>query len=498
MNHPVKRRRRPSQPRSATLLVALLMLSPCLRAPFASANDVLERELRSSLSSLPHKNVGASAFVVDLQTGAPVFEFHADVALVPASNMKVFVMAAALALLGPGFEFQTVLAANGRDLIVIGDGDPAFGDEKLYELRGERITVDFERWADELQRRGVSRVPGDLVIDESVFDDQRLHPSWESADLDNWYAAPVAGLNINDNCVDITVLPATRKNDPVLVTVQPENSLVQIINQCRSRGQGQPILNHRHDTPEYRVTGGCHKRHRFEAVSFPDPGLLFADSFRTVLARRGITIAGTIRRARVRTADGTIPGPLTVLARRSTSLSEVLGRIGKDSQNLFAEAVLKRVGFAWARRHEITPAQGSWRLGGEAVTAVLSYLGIDVNGLVVADGSGLSRENRCTARQLAMTLGQSLRRPGADLFYHSLSVAGVDGSLHKRLKDAPGRVRAKTGTMRGIRTLAGYVEGNAGPRYAFAIMFNGYSGPSAPYKERQDRICRALLQAAAR
>ena len=146
---------------------------------------------------------------------------------------------------------------------------------------------------------------------------------------------------------------------------------------------------------------------------------------------------------------------------------------------------------------------------------MLDAAGIDLNGFAVADGSGLSRENRCTARQLAGVLHwMSGRREGA-LFRNSLSVAGVDGSLKKRLQHSPGVVFGKTGTMRGVRTLCGYVMPHTGgetaaasphtapessssakPRFAFCIMFNGYPGPSTPYREIQDRICHALINAA--
>lgn len=406
--------------------------------------------------------------------------------------MKVFAMAAALSELGPGFVFETVLATDGTDLYVIGDGDPAFGDEKLHDARDEEITTDFERWADALLLHGAHAIIGDLVIDESIFDDQWVHPSWEEDDLDNWYAAPVSALNFNDNCIDVTIRPAQRRADPVLVSFQPGTSLVKIINKCLSGGQGTPVLHHAYDTREYRISGRCSKRWRFGPVSFPDPGLLFADSLRTVLVKKGISVAGAIRRERVREAGGGLPGSLTILGKRTTPLRDVLRRTGKDSQNLFAECLLKRAGYAWARSSGSPDPHGSWRLGAGAVLELLERAGINTRGLSVADGSGLSRRNTCTARQLASLLAWTYGEPEGRILYESLSVAGMDGSLRKRLMDIPGRVHAKTGTMQGIRTLAGYINAHGRPRYAFAVLFNGYKGSSTPYKEIQDRICRIL------
>ncbi len=459
------------------------------------ANPAIEREIRSVLAGVPHAGTAVGVCVVDLASGATVFEEHADEPLIPASNMKVFTMAGAIAVLGREFAFETTLATNGSDVFLIGDGDPALGDEKIYRRRGASITADFEHWADTLIEDGLGVIPGDMVIDESIFDQQRVHPTWEESDLDNWYAAPVGGLNFNNNCVDITVSPARARGDLALVSIRPQNSLVKIVNKCRSGAKKKPILHHPHDGFEYRISGGCTEEWPFGPVAFPDPGLLAADSLRTVLLRKGITVDGRIRRERVRLEDGSLPASLDVIGVHRTGLADVLRRTGKDSQNLFSECLLKRTGYAWAMGRGLSGPQGSWDLGGRAVTDTLERAGIDVTGLAVVDGSGLSRKNRCTARQLTATLAWMHAQPGAELFIDSLSIAGVDGSLRKRLKDLPGRVYGKTGTMRGLRSLSGYVNGVGQPRYAFAIIFNGYKGPSTPYKKIQDGICRVLLSA---
>ena len=457
----------------------------------ARAQPGLEGEIRSALASVPHAQTSVGVCVVDLESGVTLFERDADRPLLPASNMKVFVMAAALLELEEDFHFETTLATDGVNLYLIGDGDPTLGDEKLCRARDEPLDGVFEDWAEALRARGLDRLGGDLIIDESVFDDRFVNPTWEHADLDNWYAAPVGGLNFNGNCVDITVSPSKRAGAPVAVSVRPDCSLVRVVNHCRSGGKGTPILRHAYDTFEYLINGQCAKRWPFEPVSFPDPGLLTADALRTVLGKRGIRIGGAIRRGRGRQENGTIPASLTIVGRQRTALADVLRRAGKDSQNLFAECLLKRAGYAWARRRGLPAPQGSWAMGSRVILETLARAGIDSTGLAIADGSGLSRENRCTARQLTDVLVWISGRPEGRLFRDSLAVAGVDGSLGKRLKEMPGRVQGKTGTMRGVRTLSGYVGGD-GRSYAFAVLFNGYPGPSTPYREIQDRICRAL------
>ncbi len=479
--------------RSCAALVLLSFLAAW--PPRAHADPGIEAELRAALAKLPHASATVGACVIDLASDRVLFAQNADAGLMPASTMKLFAMTAALTELGPQFAFDTVLATDGVNLIVIGDGDPGFGDEKLHRSRGETIAAPFERWADALRQRGLTVLPGDLIIDESIFDDQRLHPSWERGDLDNWYAAPVDGLNYNDNCLDIIVTPTKTRNAPPMVSVRPETSLPKILNACQSGGNGTPTLHHAFDTFEYAVSGRCGKRVDLGSISFPDPGLLFADSMRHVLARKGVVVRGRIRRESVRRADGGLPGNLTIVAEQRTPLAAVLARAGKDSQNLFAECLLKRAGYASAQHRGLPDPRGSWQLGGDAIAEMLHRAGINTRELTVADGSGLSRHNACTARQLTTMLAWAYRQPFGPLLHDSLATAGVDGSLRKRLKDSEGRVHAKTGTMKGIRALAGYVDSDAGPRFAFAVLFNGYPGSSAPYKAIQDRVCRVLADA---
>lgn len=476
---------------TATILRALLILvSICFGAAEVAAGS-LDRDLAAALRGLPHAKTVAGACVLDLDSGKTVFSHQPDTLLVPASTMKVFTMATSLALLGPTFEFETVLAFDGSNLIVIGDGDPGFSDAKLMRARGMKVGTVFDDWISALTARGMQSIAGDLVIDESVFDDQLVHPSWEQADLGKWYAAPVAGLNINDNCLDITIQP--QSNGSVIgVEITPANSLVTIVNKCRFGKKRTPILHHRPDTFEYVISGRCSKRWKFSPVAFPDPGLLFASSIRTALKDAGIPVSGGVRRGRVRDSAGRLPTNVDVVATHRTPMPDVLRRVGKNSQNFFSECLLKRCGLDWARRHRQPNAVGSWSSGRGAVLEVMRSTGIDVGGLVVDDGSGLSRKNQCSARQLASTLAWCDRQSWSQLFRDSLSVAGVDGSLRKRMKELSPRIIGKTGTMRGICALAGFVESTGGRRFAFAVLFNGYQGGSSPYRRIQDRVCNIL------
>ncbi len=453
--------------------------------------------LKNLLSSLPHKNALVGACVVDLVTGETIFEYNADTSMIPASTMKVFTMAAGLEHLGPDFSFTTSVYTDGVNLYIEGDGDPGFGDEKLCKLRDEAIDAVFYRWADALQHMGISTFPGKIVIDETIFDDQIIHQSWEKNDLGKWYAAPVGGLNINDNCVDITIRPDKKTNDPVLISIHPETTLARFINKCKSGGgrkKKPPVLHHPHDSLDFTISGRCSKKWPFSPVAFPDPGMLFANVLRIVLDKKGITFVQHPER-RIRGEDRSNRESFIPVARHQTSINDVLKRTGKNSQNLFAECLMKRAGYAHAVANEEDRPQGNWLYGQRAVLDVMTQAGISTEGFAVSDGSGLSRENRCTARQLVSLLQWTQTQPWSNMFHDNLSIAGVDGSLKKRLADLPGRVYAKTGTMRGVRVLTGFIhQENAQPRFALAVMFNSYKGPSTPYRNIQDKFCRTLMR----
>jgi len=353
----------------------------------------------------------------------------------------------------------------------------------------------FQRWAAALRAAGAVGFTS-LLIDETIFDHQAIHASWEPQDLGKWYAAPVGALNLNNNCLDITVSPGPRSGEPARVEIEPPTTLPRIDNRCVTGESGSPLLHHPPGTVDYKITGRCVKRWPFGSVAFPDPGLLFADSLRSVLRDNGVSVGSELRRERIRLPGGAIPEGVRIIDRHQTPIDDVLSRAGKNSQNLFAECLLKRAGRAWSVRTGATDPVGSWANGREAVFEMMRSAGIDVAGFAVADGSGLSRDNACTARQQASLLAWAIGQPWGPMLHDNLSVAGVDGSLRKRLRKSPGQVFAKTGTMTGVRSLAGYVDGERGPRFAFAITFNGYRGPSAPYKRIQDEFCRELLELA--
>ena len=474
------------------MLVTVLVLPLGEGVGAARSATEVAAELHRLLENLPERQARCSAKVVDLTAGRVVVEVNPDQKLIPASNQKLWVLAAAAVELGESFAFRTVLAARAGDVYVIGDGDQGFGDSNLVEARGGSVAGEFERWASVLAAHGLKSLAGRLVFDDTLLDRQWTHPSWEARHLQKAYAAPVSALIVNNNCIDVTLRPAEKAGAPVLWSMVPPNDAVEIVNRCTSGGGGKPVINRPGQGMRFVISGRCGKRWEFPSVAVSDPVVFFVGTFRTALRAYGIAVDEEIRTGRVRLPNGDLPSDLEILAEYRTPLPVVLGRVGKNSQNLFTETLLKRLGVEWSRRSGRAEPIGSWATGRSAVLDFARRVGVPLAASDYHDGSGLSRDNRMSAAQAVGLLRYMHDHAAHDLLVSSLAVAGRDGSLRKRMADVPGTVYAKTGYLNGVRTLSGYVVTPSGRWFAFSVLFNGIKGPTGPFNKVHDAVCRLL------
>jgi D-alanyl-D-alanine carboxypeptidase/D-alanyl-D-alanine-endopeptidase (penicillin-binding protein 4) len=431
---------------------------------------------------------GAEVGVVvrDARTGENLYTRGADVQVMPASNQKLQTAAAAFGVLGPGYTFRTsVLAAGPRrgstltgDLVLKGTGDPT--------LRA----ADYDRLAAAVAAKGITRVTGRLVVDDTWFDDRRLAPDWDPADEPYSYASQVSALTVaadadfNVGSVRVDVSPGT-PGGPVGVALVPATGHVMIDNQATTGAAGSAStlsITRLPDTNVIRLTGshpaGGATVRTLRTVD--DPSLYAADVFRRALTAHGVAVTGpTARAAAPRTAT-------TITTRTSMPLSKLAVPFLKLSNNNIAEILVKAMG----RKKS---GEGSWQAGLPVVAKYVKTLGIDTSRLKLTDGSGLSRTNRATAAQAGNLLRGVRSRTWYPAFANALPIAGqpdpwVGGTLATRMSGtaAAGNVRAKTGTLTGATALSGYVRNPAGRRLIFSIMLNGYAG-AAP-KDLEDRI----------
>ncbi|HEV7297809.1 MAG TPA: D-alanyl-D-alanine carboxypeptidase/D-alanyl-D-alanine-endopeptidase [Tepidisphaeraceae bacterium] len=408
--------------------------------------------------------------------------------LIPASNLKLITTAAAVEKFGAGFRFETRFVKHGQNVIVVGDGDPTLGDTDLIKKFGQGSTSVFTAWAAALKDSGTISVQ-DVIVDDSIFDGQFVHPNWPEDQRHLRYVAGVAGLNLNANCLDF-YLSGTSPGARVNYRIDPPTQYVQVENNCITRsGDSAVSLLLDPETKRLLLRGYSPGSTVAVSVTVDDPSLYAATVLKEQLAQAGITVNGTVRRehgARAALAAGS--PDYTVVSRYVTSIEYVLDRANKDSVNLYAEALCKRLGFA------DTNAPGSWVNGPAAMGKFLSSVGVPPDQYTFDDGCGLSKQNAISAGAISAVLQHMYFSPNRQAFLSSLSVAGVDGTLDSRFRgsDLRNRVFAKSGFVNGVSTLSGYFMGKDDRWYAFSILMNGIPNKSnSSIKPLQERIVKA-------
>lgn len=462
--------------------------------------------------------------VVSLSTGKTLYAQNADKLFTPASITKLFTTSAALALIGPEYRFRTTVETAGMvdkygrltgDLVLVGRGDPNLSGRTLpYNLRTERkqppIRVLIEL-ADQLQKKGVKYIDGDIVADDSYFAFERYGTGWSQDDLVWEVGAPVSALTVNDNVMFVSILPADRPGEKAFVSLDPFANYYTIDNRILttppgtgprkfsfSRQPGSRVLTLWGNIPVDDPGGG-------EGLAIEDPADFAAQLFQSLLEQRGITIFGKTRTRHTELANletlsvtafasggGRASNgnqPLVLGSHESRPLLEDLTVINKVSQNLHAEIMLRLLG-------REKGAAGTVEGGLEVESGFLTQAGIARDEYALYDGSGMSRLNLVTPASVVKLLQYISRQPWGAAYESTLPVAGSDGSMIDRLKGtlAQGRVHGKTGTLTHVTSMAGYATTRSGQRVAFSIFSNNQKLPTKRTQELIDRIVLAIVE----
>lgn len=459
-------------------LAFLACLTPLLLTSTLHAD--LRGRTQSILNAADLRKTRIGIYIYDLDRQQTLVDINGDEPMIPASNMKVLTSAAALQTLGPDFVFRTELRylpggpTAGPRLVIIGDGDPAFGDATLLSRHGLDAEKLLDAWIQAIAATGVRQFD-QIIVDDRVFDDNFVHSTWPADQLNQWYCAQVTGLIFNNNCLDLLPEPTT-PGQTSRVRIWPDAPIISITNRSVTGNADTFWVSRKADSNELTFYGKVKsRRSRPINVTLHDTPIFFGELIRHRLASQGIVVNEVIRPAH----DAQLPAGQTLHVIQTT-IDQVLDRCNKDSQNLFAESLFKRMG------RKVTGQPGSWENGGAAMRMFLRQrLGARSATLSIADGSGMSRENRITARTLsdvivAMARDPQLNRP----FLQSLSVGGKDGTLRNRFTDLKGTVvLGKSGYINKVSTLSGLVIVTDPNRpqelrtVAFALMFNDFDPP---------------------
>jgi D-alanyl-D-alanine carboxypeptidase/D-alanyl-D-alanine-endopeptidase (penicillin-binding protein 4) len=501
-------------------MLAPFRFTPALRSTFAVvatlslasapvfARDPSTSRLGKAIDAIVSRPEFAPALwgieVRSLATGRTLYARNAEKAFRPASNAKLVTTAAALDAYGPDARLRTTVETAGRldglgrvlgDVYLVGRGDP----DLSARFTPGRPTAAFEEMAEALAAAGVKRIEGRVVGHEGAFTGERRGPDWAWDDLAWGYGAEVSALSFGDNLVEASLKPGERVGDPAVLEVSPRLGCLAVSSSVTT-SEAKPAapepgatdeetvsLQREPGSNDVRLSGHVPLGGSWEGeLSVSDPARCAARVFADVLEAKGVHVTGGVA-----TSSDPLPARTRVLAAHdSPKVADIVRVVNKESQNLHAEMLLRLVGLR-------AKGEGSVAKGREAVADFVRRLGVPDAGWGLADGSGMSGFDLLTPRGLVALLVAVDQQSYAAALRDSLPVAGVDGTLEKRMRGTPaeGRVLAKTGTIRLARALAGYVTTVRGERLAFAIVVNNAEGRGREAVAAVDEIAVALATA---
>jgi D-alanyl-D-alanine carboxypeptidase/D-alanyl-D-alanine-endopeptidase (penicillin-binding protein 4) len=423
--------------------------------------DLAER-INAIISDSLRQQVRFSIHIIRADSGSTVYEHNAGELMIPASNMKIITTAAALKYLGPGYEYTTKVGLCDDTLVVIGSGDPLLGDEKTDAKYGREKGWLFKEISQLLKRNDIKAIK-DIIIDSSVFDDQRVHPSWSKSELNRWYACEVSGLNFNGNCIAIST---KKTGNRVEVLLDPQTSFIKFENKVKPISKGTSAVGtYRNKEPNKIVVyGKCRSKVGPFDVAIERPAAFLGFLLYENLSKAGIKTKGHLIEKAIDDHNN-----FKLLKQYSTSLSDCLGRCNKNSLGLVAEALLKTI----AANSNPDGKHGSWDRGRELVSEFLQGLGIDESQFYIDDASGLSRKNELSAYAITKVLLDVYHSDNWNLYKDSLAVGGVDGTIAEHFEEQKykGKIIGKTGYISSVRSFSGVCSTVQGD-YIFSILSN--------------------------
>ncbi|MEG4442545.1 D-alanyl-D-alanine carboxypeptidase/D-alanyl-D-alanine-endopeptidase [Microcoleus sp. AT9_B5] len=464
-----------------SLLVLILGRPPAVAAQTqAVAGDICPGELGAQVDAIANRPEFSRSrwgiLIQPLSSTTTIYSRDAQKYFIPASNAKLLTTAAALQKLGADFRIKTsVYSGENGSLYVAGRGDPSIAEAQLKSL------------AQQLKSRGISQV-NQLIGDDSYFQGSAVNPNWEWEDAQAGYGAPVNSLIFNQNAIDLLLSPQAI-GQPLKVTfAEPKlANQWQLQNNSVTVAQNESEfieIGREFDRPIIRVGGqlkvGAEPESAYVAVV--NPATNFLQYFQQALAAEGIPV----KQALVASASRNLNQELATV--ESPPLAELVKETNRESNNLYAEVLLRLLGKVTGKMP--VPQENTGEIGLKELKTALTQLGVNPNSYILADGSGLSRHNLISPEALVQTLRFMANSPAASIYRQSLPIAGESGTLKNRFNITPNRVnlQAKTGTMSGVSALSGYIEVPNYEPLVFSIIVNQSDLSTAKMRSATDEI----------
>lgn len=469
------------------IFVAALMWCFSSEANFDAKNVEGELSSLAKKHGVQLKDLGMYASVGEGDGRKVVIDVNGQQTMIPASITKIATASAVLANFPPGYKFKTQLWTTGDvkggvlkgNVYLKGGGDPSFVSENMWFLVNAFLRAD------------IKRIEGDIVVDDSLFDKMRYDISRQKERVDRAYDAPVGAMSFNWNSVNIFVRPG-KNGDEAKVTIDPENDYIRLVNKAKTiGGSDNKLLADRKEDSKFdgdiiHVGGGIGKNNK-EIVIFKNimqPDLWSGYNLKAFLAQRGVSVTGAIK-------TGVTADTATLAAEaESKAIEQILADMNKFSNNYVAEMLTKNLG-TLKKQKAVTLADGM-----TVINEHMQSLQIPKEQMTLLSPSGLTRENKMSAFALWKVL-QHLRNDFRvqPEFLTSLPIAGIDGTLKKRMKGSSAErwIRAKTGYINNVVSLAGYAGLEDGRVITFTFIYNG-STDEAKVRQFFDNLLISLLK----
>jgi serine-type D-Ala-D-Ala carboxypeptidase/endopeptidase (penicillin-binding protein 4) len=452
-------------------------------APSNTTKSICSAQIGTAIDAIVNRplfnRVRWGILVKPLSSVQPLYSQDAQKYFIPASNTKLLTTAAALQHLGTNFRFRTSIYQNGNGIFsVVGRGDPSLNDTQLKAL------------AQQLKQQGITQIQ-QLIANDSYIQGDIVNSTWQWEDVQSDYGAPVNSFILNQNVFGLEIRPQTVGKTPQLVwNDNNEARRWLLVNRAVTVAENQPsYINVSRDLTGkiLQIEGQVAANSKPYLVSLPvvDPNYYFLRRFRTILATEQIALGQTL-------VANSSKNQQELAFVQSPPLSELVMQTNQNSNNLYAEALLRALAFHQPKQAN----QNTADIGLEVIKKSLTQLGVDPTGYKLVDASGLSRRNLITPEALVQTLQGVAKTPVANLYRASLPIAGKSGTLRNRFRNTPaeGIVQAKTGTLSGAISLAGYLNPPQYEPMVFSIMVNQSEQPASVLRQAMDEIVVLLAQ----
>ncbi|OYD92143.1 D-alanyl-D-alanine carboxypeptidase/D-alanyl-D-alanine-endopeptidase [Nostoc sp. 'Peltigera membranacea cyanobiont' 210A] len=452
-------------------------------APTTTTKSICSSQLGTAIDAVINRPLFSRGrwgiLIQPLSTGPTLYSRDAQKYFTPASNLKLLTTAAALQELGANFRIRTSIYQNGNGVLrVVGRGDPSLSDTELQKL------------AQQLKQKGINQIQ-QLSADDSYIQGDIVNPTWQWEDVQSSDGVPVSSFILNKNIFSFKLVPqAVGKSLQVLWIDPSEAKQWRIINQSITVPQNQPSyvnVTRELSGTVLRIQGQLATNSEESLIDLPvvDPNYYFLRRFRTALATKKITLGQTL------VVNGGV-NQQEIAFVESPPLAELLAETNLNSNNLYAEALLRALAVKKTRLKNQTSAD----VGLEVVKASLTKLGVDPANYILVDGSGLSRRDLVTPEAFVQTLRGMAKTPTAYIYRASLPVAGKSGTLKGRFQNTPaeGIVQAKTGTLTGVVSLSGYMNAPKYEPLVFSIIVNQSNQSATVVRQAIDEVVVLLTQ----